>query len=35
VLDRGLAERELGWRPEHELEDGLRVTWEAVADTPA
>jgi UDP-glucose 4-epimerase len=35
VLDRGLAERELGWRPEHELEDGLRLTWEAVAGTPA
>jgi UDP-glucose 4-epimerase len=31
VLDRTRAERELGWRPEHELEDGLRLTWEAVA----
>jgi UDP-glucose 4-epimerase len=28
VLDRGLAERELGWRPEIALEDGLRTTWD-------
>ncbi len=27
VLDTALAERELGWRPEHSLEDGLRATW--------
>lgn len=27
VLDRSLAERELGWRPEHDLESGLRATW--------
>ncbi|MDQ3065893.1 MAG: NAD-dependent epimerase/dehydratase family protein [Actinomycetota bacterium] len=27
VLDTALAERELGWRPEQSLEDGLRATW--------
>jgi UDP-glucose 4-epimerase len=27
------AERELGWRPEMGLEDGLRRTWEALAGT--
>jgi UDP-glucose 4-epimerase len=27
VLDPSLAERELGWRPEVSLEDGLRATW--------
>jgi UDP-glucose 4-epimerase len=27
VLDISLAERELGWRPEHSLEDGLAETW--------
>ena len=27
VLDVSLAERELGWRPERGLEDGLRETW--------
>jgi UDP-glucose 4-epimerase len=31
VIDPSLAKRELGWRPEHELEDGLRLTWPAVA----
>ena len=29
VLDVSLAERELGWRPEVTLEQGLRVTWES------
>jgi len=28
VLDPGRAERELGWRPRHSLEEGLRATWE-------
>ena len=27
VLDISLAERELGWRPEHPLDDGLAQTW--------
>jgi UDP-glucose 4-epimerase len=31
VLDPGLAERELGWRPEHTLADGLRATWDWIA----
>jgi len=31
VLDVSLAERELGWRPEKSLEDGLRLTWESIA----
>ena len=35
VIDPSLAERELGWRPEHELEDGLRLTWPAVAGAEA
>jgi UDP-glucose 4-epimerase len=30
-LDVSRAERELGWRPEIALEDGLRRTWEALA----
>ena len=32
VLDVSLAARELGWRPEVELEDGLRTTWAAVRE---
>ena len=31
VLDFTLAERELGWRPEVGLEEGLRRTWESIA----
>jgi nucleoside-diphosphate-sugar epimerase len=31
VLDASLAERELGWRPEMTLEDGLRLTWESIS----
>jgi UDP-glucose 4-epimerase len=27
VLDVSRAERELGWRPEHDLDDGLQKTW--------
>ena len=27
-LDPARAERELGWRPRHSLDDGLRATWE-------
>ena len=28
VIDPGLAERELEWRPAHDVESGLRATWE-------
>jgi UDP-glucose 4-epimerase len=31
VLDVGLAERELGWRPEYDLERGLAETWAWIA----
>jgi UDP-glucose 4-epimerase len=31
VLDVSRAERELGWRPEVSLEEGLRRTWESIA----
>ena len=31
VLDVTRADRELGWRPEVGLEEGLRLTWESVA----
>ena len=27
VLDISLAERELGWRPQTPLEEGLQLTW--------
>jgi UDP-glucose 4-epimerase len=30
VLDVSLAERELGWRAEVPLEDGLQLTWESI-----
>ena len=32
-LDIGQAERELGWRPEHSFDDGLRRTWEWISPT--
>ena len=32
VLDVSLAARELGWRPETQLEDGLRATWEWIRE---
>jgi UDP-glucose 4-epimerase len=31
VLDVSRAERELGWRPEVPLEQGLRLTWESIS----
>jgi UDP-glucose 4-epimerase len=31
VLDVTLAVDELGWRPEHELEQGLRATWDWIS----
>ncbi len=31
VVDPSLAGRELGWRPEVSLEEGLRATWESIA----
>lgn len=31
VLDVTRADRELGWRPQVQLEEGLRLTWEAIA----
>jgi UDP-glucose 4-epimerase len=33
LLDSGLAERELGWRPQIALEDGLRSTWDWLTGT--
>jgi UDP-glucose 4-epimerase len=35
VLDCGRAERDLGWRPEHDLERGLAQTWEWVKERGA
>jgi UDP-glucose 4-epimerase len=31
VLDVSRAQRELGWRPEVPLEEGLRLTWESIS----
>ena len=33
VLDASFAERELGWRPQVSLEEGLRETWRSIADS--
>jgi UDP-glucose 4-epimerase len=35
VLDVSLAARDLGWRPEHALADGLRETWAWLGKEPA
>jgi nucleoside-diphosphate-sugar epimerase len=35
VTDPGLAARELGWRPEVSLEEGLRKTWESLQEAAA
>jgi UDP-glucose 4-epimerase len=35
VVDPGLAARELGWRAEQSLEDGLRLTWESLQEAVA
>ena len=32
VIDPSLAARELGWGPEHGLEEGLEATWRTVSD---
>ena len=33
VLDASLAERELGWRPRHSLDEGLAETWAWISST--
>jgi UDP-glucose 4-epimerase len=33
VLDPGLAKRELGWEPQHSLDEGLAETWAWISDT--
>jgi UDP-glucose 4-epimerase len=32
VLDASLAKRELGWEPQHSLEEGLAETWAWISD---
>jgi nucleoside-diphosphate-sugar epimerase len=32
VLDISLAERELGWRPRHSLDEGLAETWSWIVE---
>jgi UDP-glucose 4-epimerase len=34
VIDSTLAERELGWRPERTLAEGLEATWRSIGDRP-
>jgi UDP-glucose 4-epimerase len=34
-VDPSLAEREFGWRAQHSLEEGLRLTWDSVARAAA
>jgi len=34
VLDASLAERELGWSPEVDLDDGLRAAWDFFTAAP-
>jgi UDP-glucose 4-epimerase len=34
VLDATRAERELGWRPQVTLDDGLRRTWASIGPPP-
>jgi UDP-glucose 4-epimerase len=33
VLDASLAKRELGWEPEHSLDEGLAETWAWISST--
>jgi UDP-glucose 4-epimerase len=35
VVDPALAARELGWRPQHSLDEGLEATWRAIAGKEA
>jgi UDP-glucose 4-epimerase len=35
VVDASLIERELGWRPERSLDEGLSLTWDSVARAAA
>ena len=35
VTDPALAARELGWRAEQSLEDGLRLTWKSLQEAVA
>jgi UDP-glucose 4-epimerase len=35
VTDPGLAARELGWRPEASLEEGLKLTWQSLQEAAA
>ena len=35
VTDPGLAARELGWRAEASLEEGLKLTWQSLQEAAA